>query len=89
MLTVPTETVPIRLVVTTTSAAAFGVIVPKPTVAKLVVTLKVAVPVWVAEPIDVVRPLPVTVTSALAAIVAILPKDIVAWIPSKFTGWSV
>ena len=48
-------------------------IVPKPTVTKLVVTLEVAVAVEVAEPIEVVRPLPVKKISALAEIV-LLPK---------------
>ena len=53
MVTDPTPTVPAKLVVTATSAAAFGVILPRLDVRPLPLTVTLAVPIKVKSPIEI------------------------------------
>ena len=78
MVTDPTPTVPAKLVLTATSAAAFGVILPRLDVRPLPLTVTLAAPTKVRSPIEMLLTLVPGVTSALASIVEISPKLIVA-----------
>ena len=78
MVTVPLATVPAKLVVTPTLAAAFVVKLPRLDVSALVVTNTLALPTKPKLPIDILATLLFGVTSAFASIAEISPKAIVA-----------
>ena len=78
MVTDPLATVPAKLVVTATSAAAFCVALPTLDVRALVVTNTLALPTKPKLPIAILAILLFGVTSAFASIVEMFPKLIVA-----------